>query len=31
MRPHVHNILGTPGAANRTGAVAIALQHNLVG
>lgn len=31
VRHHVHNILGKLGAANRTEAVAITVQHNLVG
>jgi NarL family two-component system response regulator LiaR len=30
VRHHVHNILGKLGAANRTEAVALAVQHNLV-
>lgn len=31
MRHHVHNILGKLGVANRTEAVGVAVQHNLVG
>ncbi|HMQ33811.1 MAG TPA: response regulator transcription factor [Chloroflexaceae bacterium] len=31
VRHHVHNILGKLGAANRTEAVGLAVQHNLVG
>jgi NarL family two-component system response regulator LiaR len=31
VRHHVHNILGKLGVANRTEAVGVAVQHNLVG
>lgn len=31
VRRHVHNILGKLHAANRTEAVALAMQHNLIG